>query len=191
MVKAPSIKGPAYDYYRRFFPGTMFQDLCTELLPLCSSQKIRDLKRSSCTFAKSIKNVGDAKATLFSYNQLTSYEWEKSPIIKSIKDTLEKEFGTYFDYCLAHYYPTGSSSIAWHNDKEALETDVISVSFGATRKFRFRKMGDTKGYCKEFNLSSGDLLHMLNGCQKIYEHTVPVEKKVTEPRINLTFRKIK
>jgi alkylated DNA repair dioxygenase AlkB len=120
---------------------------------------------------------------------MPAFHWKECALIEKIKEELENKLGTYFDYCLAHCYPDGEASIGWHNDKEALETDVVSISFGATRKFRFRKLGETKGYCKEFNLGNGDVLHMLSGCQKIYKHSVPVEKTVKTPRINLTFRK--
>ncbi len=92
-------------------------------------------------------------------------------------------------------YRNGLDTIGWHNDKEALNTPVVSISLGATRKFRFRKIKDKEGkinkvgYEKELLLKSGDCLFMKDSCQKIYKHCVPTEKTVKAPRINLTFRK--
>lgn len=95
-----------------------------------------------------------------------------------------------FDYVLCHYYPDGNASINWHNDKEALDSDVVSVSFGSQRYFRFRLIGKTKGWIDQFELEHGDVFHMLCGCQRKLEHCVPVQKRITEPRINLTFRRV-
>jgi len=81
-----------------------------------------------------------------------------------------------------------SCIISWHNDKEALNTPVASISLGATRLFRFRDIKETKGWEYELNLKSGDLVYMKEGCQRKYKHAVPVQKKVKDPRINLTFR---
>ena len=37
-------------------------------------------------------------------------------------------------------------------------------------------------------LTDGDLLLMLPGCQEKYQHSIPVRKRIKEPRLNLTFR---
>lgn len=179
------IKDKYYDYYPRFFPDTMFNPLLKELLDKC----VANSSRFSCTFSGG--SVGDSKSPLFSYDSMPSFNWASSPAIEAIKTILENDLKTHFDYCLAHVYPDGNSCINWHNDKEALKSDVVSVSLGATRKFRFREIGQTTGYYKEFQLNSGDIIHMLEGCQEKFIHCVPVEKKVTNPRINLTFRKLK
>jgi len=178
------IKDTYYDYYPGFFPDTIFFPLFKELNDKC----VKNASRFSCTFSNGA--VGDSKSQLFSYSLIPSFTWESSTTINMIKTVLENKLKTHFDYCLAHVYPDGTSHIPWHNDKEALKTDIVSVSFGATRKFRFRQIGETKGCCKEFYLNNGDFIHMLEGCQKVFEHCVPVEKKVTNPRINLTFRKL-
>ena len=111
-------------------------------------------------------------------------------MLKEVKEQLEKKLGTHFDYFLCHIYTTGEDYIPWHNDRESMDGDIASVSFGATRKFRLRKVEETTGYEKEYKMKNGDMIHMLEGCQRAYKHCVPVEKKIKEPRINLTFRKI-
>jgi hypothetical protein len=120
---------------------------------------------------------------------LPTYDWKHIGSVNRLKKKVEKFTGLKFDYCLAHIYPNGSSTIAWHRDSEAMFTDVVSVSFGASRKFRLRDIQATKGWDHEYVLNNGDLLHMHKGCQNKYKHTVPAEKRITAPRINFTFRK--
>lgn len=158
---------------------TYYGDLFTELNYKC--QKLyptQKMERRSCIFSKGGK---------ISYN-MGGYDWSTSPTIRLLKEKVEKHFRERFDYCLAHIYAPGSS-IAWHNDSEASMTAVLSLSFGETRKFRFRDIGTTRGWRHELKLGHGDLVYMKVGCQFIFEHCVPVEKKALGYRINLTFRK--
>ena len=59
-----------------------------------------------------------------------------------------------------------------------LNSNVISVSLGTTRKFQFSKLGK-KHVTDELILNSGDVVHMHGprgmqvSCQRIYEHRVP------------------
>ena len=143
--------------------------------------------RHSCLFTSPTK---DGKVPPYSYfTGRNIYRWADSPALVYLKDRLEKELHLSFDYCLAHIYLDGHGSIGYHNDEESLQNPIVSVSFGATRKFRFRHLDQTKGYAKQFHLKSGDVIVMHTGCQKVFKHSVPKELKVTEPRINLTFRK--
>lgn len=117
-------------------------------------------------------------------------KFEEIPIIDTIRDYIKNTFGIQCDYCLVHLYLDGEAGIAWHNDKEALNSNVVSVSFGATRVFRLRNIGQTQGWVGSFNLNSGDLFIMGPLCQQKYEHTIIKSKLVTESRINLTFRQL-
>ena len=138
--------------------------------------------RRSCVFT----NLEERTDGIY---KMDNFNWEDSKVIYAIKLTLEDVFDFEFDYCLAHIYRDGKDYIPWHNDKEALQSDVVSVSFGEKRKFRLRRLERTSGYEHEFLLGNGDLFIMHMGCQEVYEHTVPKELKVVNPRINLTFRK--
>jgi alkylated DNA repair dioxygenase AlkB len=76
---------------------------------------------------------------------------------------------------------------------------IASVSLGpCERTFRVRTYVPPKVqkeqkidpiWVFDQKLKSGSLFVMLDGMQEKYQHTVPVEKKVLGPRINLTFRK--
>ena len=195
MVKL-KIKWRLFTHYPRCLDNIAFEHIYEELKDMCRRYdnlikgKIYPSRRLSCVFSNlEDKFQGDAKSGLFSYTQLTNFNWTSAPIVHYIKIYLEIMLETYFDYCLAHIYEDGSDIINWHHDKEALYSDVVSVSFGANRKFRLRHIGETKSYKYEFLLRNGDIFHMLNGCQRELEHCIPIEKSVKEARINLTFRK--
>ena len=114
--------------------------------------------------------------------------------MEKIAKRIERKFHIHVDMCLCNLYEDGDRNIGWHSDQEADMSSanggphIFSISLGTTRKFRLRKKTETGGYHEELTLNSGDLVHMQRNCQKLYKHCVPVEKKVKDPRINLTFR---
>lgn len=183
-----------WDYYPVFFDPYILNIIYSEVSQTCKIHKINiygkiyDSKRMSCYFTFLERESPNSRN--YNYNNLPAFEWNLSPTISTIKEIIEKYMKTYYDYCLVHIYRDGNDNIGWHNDEEALNTDVVSVSFGNTRKFRFRKIGKTSGWETEIFLNGGDLLHMKNGCQRQYKHCVPVEKSIKGMRINLTFRKL-
>ncbi len=123
-----------------------------------------------------------------------NYPWQSSPTAIAIKHQVEEIIGDTYDYCLVNIYRDGNDCINYHNDSEALNSSVASVSLGAQRKFRFRPIASQTGWTWELELESGDLVFMhgpndeLKGCQRVFKHSVPKQKKVKNPRINLTFR---
>ncbi|CAF1264669.1 unnamed protein product [Rotaria sordida] len=89
--------------------------------------------------------------------------------------------------------------------EEGLAKDVIaSMTLGATRRFLLHHLScfgkvltrkkkpltnpSKKKY--EFSLTNGSLIVMLDDTQQYWKHSVPKEKNVKSPRINLTFRTI-
>lgn len=98
-----------------------------------------------------------------------------------------------FNAVLCNLYEDGKHNIGYHSDDERdlVTSDIASISLGAERKFRLRKVHDTNGFSHEFKLKNGSLFLMTGDCQKIYKHSVPKELKIHEPRLNLTFRVIR
>lgn len=93
--------------------------------------------------------------------------------------------------CLGNRYRNGHQYIGAHSDDEKdLNNDafIVSVSLGATRDFIFTQK-KTKEKVK-ISLKSGSVLLMGGDCQKNWKHEVPKRLRVTDPRINLTFRSI-
>ena len=116
-------------------------------------------------------------------------KWIK--ILSEIKSTVEQISGEKFNACLLNYYHNGSEAMSWHsdNEKEILRHSAIaSVSFGAERKFGFKH-----NFSKEeifLMLENGSLLIMKDKTQIYWKHKLYTNAKITEPRINLTFRTI-
>lgn len=179
-----------------FFPyhHDIWIGLKSEIIPLVVSYdviapyqeegKTFPSRRLSCKMIKELENH-DNYTSKYS---IPIIKRDESPMLCFIWNIIESFFKIKFDYCLCHLYRDGNDLINWHRDNEAMKSTIVSVSVGATRKFRFRKNGQTKGYEAEFNLESGSLLLMRPGCQQRYIHSVPQEKRVKHPRINLTFR---
>jgi len=106
--------------------------------------------------------------------------------------------GEIFNYCLCNHYRTGEDSMSYHADDEATldrTAPIASVSFGITRSFDIRPRKKTsdgkKSRVARVALGDGDLLLMLSPMQQHYEHAIPMEKRLSGERINLTFRRIK
>ena len=116
-------------------------------------------------------------------------KWLK--FILEIKSTVEQISGEKFNACLLNYYHNGTEAMSWHsdNEKEILKHSAIaSVSFGAERKFGFKH-----NFSKEeisLMLENGSLLIMKDETQIYWKHKLYTNAKITEPRINLTFRTI-
>ena len=185
-------------------PDEVYDSLLPQLEEVCDTYTISmygksfESRKVSCLFAPDVQEVGeraDAKSKGFDYSETPAFEWEKAPDeIHRIRKLLEEFFGYRTDYVLCHIYrgittrettkgkmveEAGQDYIGWHNDKEALDSEIFSVSLGASRRFQFRPLKATKGYTDELLLHSGDVVHM-NGprkgqksCQNTYKHQVP------------------
>ncbi|MBS7321313.1 MAG: alpha-ketoglutarate-dependent dioxygenase AlkB, partial [Myroides sp.] len=66
---------------------------------------------------------------------------------------------------------------------------IACLSLGAQRRFDFKHK--QSGDKKSFELANGSLIEMKGETQKHWLHQIPVTKKVSEPRISLTFRQMK
>jgi alkylated DNA repair dioxygenase AlkB len=83
----------------------------------------------------------------------------------------------------------GNDSVGLHADAEPEMGPVIaSVSLGAERLFRLRSRSGRMAFAEK--LQHGSLLIMAGDTQKNFRHEVPKEPGISEPRINLTFRRI-
>lgn len=129
----------------------------------------------------------------YSYSNITMYPKPMTPLLKEIKSKIELMTQTVFNTVLLNLYRDGTDSNGWHsdNEKELGKNPVIaSVSLGAKRSFKLKQRGDKKLNYKIF-LNHGSLLLMQGETQHHWLHELPKSKKITEPRINLTFRVIK
>lgn len=128
---------------------------------------------------------------VYRYSGLVRQPLPWFPELLRIRDVAQASAGTNFNSCLLNLYHDGNDGMSWHSDDERmLGKDIViaSVSLGAERDFGFRhKTSREKIIIK---LENGSLLIMKGDTQFNWHHALPKSKKVKEPRINLTFRKI-
>jgi alkylated DNA repair dioxygenase AlkB len=94
---------------------------------------------------------------------------------------------------LLNLYRDGKDSNGWHSDDEkelGTHPFIASLSFGAKRIFHFRHKLDTNLKFK-IELEPGSLLLMGGATQEFWKHQIPKTKRKIDPRVNLTFRRIK
>ena len=127
----------------------------------------------------------------YSYSNSTKIAqgWTKELLM--LKMIVEQTTQTTFNSCLLNLYHNGDEGMTWHSDNEdaLLKNGAIaSLSFGATRKFSFKHKLTRKTVSLE--LDQGSLLIMKGTTQTHWVHSLSKSKKITEPRINLTFRTV-
>ncbi len=110
--------------------------------------------------------------------------------LKILLDHINIKFNSDFNGILVNKYKDGLEYISDHSDNEQEISDkgVISVSYGATRKFRIRNKL-TKKIVKDILTENYQIIQMSGNFQKEFLHGIPIEKKIKEERISFTFRK--
>jgi len=94
-----------------------------------------------------------------------------------------------YNAVLCNLYRDGNDSVGVHADAEPEMGAVIaSVSLGAERLFRLKRRNGGTEFSEQ--LPHGSLLIMAGNTQKNFRHEVPKDPSITQPRINLTFRRI-
>lgn len=96
------------------------------------------------------------------------------PLLESLIEVTEIPFNTV--HC--NWYKNGSVGLGKHQDNEPehIHDDIVSLSFGANRKFIVDN--------QTLLLKEGDLLHF----NRFQYHSVPYQPEITEERLSLTFR---
>lgn len=99
--------------------------------------------------------------------------------------------------CVVNYYSEMSKNLDWHSDRlqdMGPQNFIASVSLGATREFRMRRISQPN-IIYSIPVSHNSLLIMHPGCQELFKHCVnPMRKPIQlntisgSTRFNLTFR---
>jgi alkylated DNA repair dioxygenase AlkB len=141
---------------------------------------------------KQQRNVG------FFSNESIGYKYSKKmmdskPLTSALSELLDivnKNTGAEFNGILVNKYMNGNDYISAHSDDETgLDSvGVVSISYGAERIFRIRQKETKEIVCDELTTHCS-VLHMGGNFQKLYTHEIPIQKKISEPRISFTFRK--
>jgi alkylated DNA repair dioxygenase AlkB len=125
----------------------------------------------------------------YSSNTKRALPWTSA--LLELKSLAETRTGEQFNSCLLNLYHNGEEGMAWHSDgeKDLKENGAIgSMSFGAERKFSFRHKPTKETV--SLILEHGSLLVMKGTTQTYWLHRLPPTKRITSPRVNLTFRTI-
>lgn len=133
---------------------------------------------------------GDAGSTYtFSGKTYAPEGWADELLL--IKERVASVAGVRFNSVLLNRYRNGKDSMGWHADDEpelGVNPVIASVNFGASRRFMLRHL--QAGLKYELELQHGSLLIMKGALQHHWQHQVPKTARVSEERINLTFRVI-
>lgn len=149
--------------------------------------KIIETKRKVAWCADTL----DGKPFAYSYSGITRHSIPFTEELLTLKKLVEKQSNETYNSCLLNLYHSGEEGMAWHSDGEAdlkEQGAIASLSFGAERKFAFKHKLSKEVVALQ--LKPGSLLVMKGTTQQYWLHRLPPTKKVSEPRINLTFRTI-
>jgi alkylated DNA repair dioxygenase AlkB len=127
----------------------------------------------------------------YTYSNKTQQALAWTPLLLEIKNLTTSYTGSHYNACLLNLYHDGEEGMGWHSDDEKeiiTNSSIASLSFGAERKFAFkhREIKETISLI----LEHGSLLVMKGTTQTNWLHRLPPTKRITKPRINLTFRTI-
>jgi len=125
----------------------------------------------------------------YSYSGKTLITHTFTEELQELKENIEALCNEEFNSVLVNLYRNGQDSNGWHADNEpelGINPVIASVSLGATRRFDLKHNHTQKKISLE--LTHGSLLLMKGELQHYWKHQIAKTKKVTEPRINLTFR---
>jgi len=137
------------------------------------------------------KSAWHSDGVTYSYSGVQRVAHPLTPLLRDLAAQCSAVTNTEFNGVLVNYYKDGNDHLGWHADNEMVngpEPTIASVSLGSERRFDFRH-NDT-GEMVKVLLPHGSLLVMSGLSQTCWQHRIPKETHLTEPRINLTFRRV-
>lgn len=128
----------------------------------------------------------------FSGQMQKSHPLSEHTVLTEIIDKINKDFSYHFNGILVNKYVNGEKYIGAHSDDErGLDKNnkaVASIAYGpGVRNFRIRDK-QTKKIVLNYDHKPQTLLVMEGAFQSEFTHEIPVQKKIKEERISLTFR---
>ncbi|CAG9783443.1 unnamed protein product [Diatraea saccharalis] len=123
-----------------------------------------------------------------------------TPVL-ALRDFLTTLKGIKYEFVLVNKYRNGNDHMGEHRDNEPeLDSNypITSVSLGQDRDFILKHKDARKSAGAKIpippvklTLEHGSILLMNPPTNSIWYHSLPVRKRVLNPRINLTFRKMR
>lgn len=141
------------------------------------------------------RNIGffsnESNGYKYSGQIMISQPLNKAPLLEWLLPEINKSLNTNFNGILVNEYKDGTKHLGAHSDDEkGLDKSrniVAGLAYGAVRKFRIRDKG-TKKIVLDYEHTPGTLIVMEGDFQKEFTHEIPIQKKIKEPRISITFR---
>ena len=133
----------------------------------------------------------DGQTYTYSRTKIVAVGWSKP--IKDLLDCITLKTGKTANGVLINIYMDGKHWVDWHSDSEsdlAEKSDIIGVSFGASRRLSFRDIEDHSSVVN-YDLVDNSLYVMEWPTNHISQHTLRKTSKPVGMRINLTFRTFK
>jgi alkylated DNA repair dioxygenase AlkB len=141
------------------------------------------------------RNIGfysdDSKG--YSYSRQIMLSQPMTPVLQEALDWANHNFpkSNPFNGVLVNMYVNGSDKVGAHSDTGQMQS-VVAISFGAERKFRIRKktLGSSANpIVHDLTMKDGGVVHMRGQrFQEEFTHEIPEQKRISTPRISLTFR---
>lgn len=144
----------------------------------------KDCHQRRCIAFFSNESIG----YLYSNKLLESQKLNEKLLL--LLNKINEIFNSNYNGILINKYKDGNDYISAHsdNEKDLEKTNIISISFGSSRKFRIRDKNNKK-IIKDFIINSYDMIVMGGNFQEEFTHEIPIEKKIKDERISFTFRK--
>lgn len=184
------------EYYSNFFNDSIADNILKSLLNVDYDRpKYFDFRgnkyiyqpRESMWFGPCKYNY--SKYILDNYS-FTDSRWG---FLENIRRDMCRVFKYNLNSCLINVYRDGQDSVGWHADDEPIfgtDPNIVSLSFGQTRKFKICRKSDRRGI-RSFPLDHGSVIVMKGDMQRNWLHCVPkVLDSKCDVRINLTFRTV-
>lgn len=188
LARAQRIGSNLESYY---FPNWLSHTDSNQLLKHCSdlpwqSEALHLYGRAIIVPRKIIWMANSGINYTYSGKQHIPIAWTDE--LTQLRERLSTEIAP-VNSVLGNYYKNGQDYMGWHADNEPeLGTNpiIMSISLGAERTLKFRH-NRTKEQ-RAIELEHGSLLVMMGQTQSQWQHSLPKRLRITEPRINLTFR---
>ena len=115
-----------------------------------------------------------------------------TPQLIEVKQAVEQAVGYSFNSVLLNLYRNGDDAMGMHADNEAClgpDPVIASLSLGVTRNFILKHR--TLGEKVIVPAGHGQLMVMAGEIQRHWTHGINRSKKITNARLNLTFRQLR
>jgi alkylated DNA repair dioxygenase AlkB len=189
LIKTNTSELNVYDCTTLFDTNTIIEDCVKDVK---STLIIKPPIKVYGKLANQQRNVGfySDEADGYKYSTYFSKSIPLSSNLKLLLVKINDAFNTQYNAILINEYEDGNQYIGAHSDNEenlSPKAGVISLSYGASRKFRTRDK-KTKNIVSDFNTQNNQIVQMKGNFQNEFTHEIPKQLKIKNTRYSFTFR---